>query len=51
VLPAFQVQLLKWTGYSGSNPERAALRYIPFGQSIRNGDFWLEETAEEYERN
>jgi len=24
--PAFQVQVLKWTGDSGSNPERASLR-------------------------
>ena len=26
VLPAFQVQILKWTGNSGSNPEEAGLR-------------------------
>jgi hypothetical protein len=29
LLPAFQVQVLKWTGDSGSNPELASLRYIP----------------------
>jgi hypothetical protein len=26
LLPAFQVQVLKWTGDSGSNPEEASLR-------------------------
>ena len=26
VLPTFQVQVLKWTGNSGSNPEQAGLR-------------------------
>ena len=29
MLPAFQVQVLKWAGDSGSKTERATLRYIP----------------------
>jgi hypothetical protein len=29
LLPAFQVQVLKWTSNSGSNPEQASLRKIP----------------------
>jgi len=28
MLPAFQVQVLKWIGDSGSDPEQASLRYI-----------------------